>query len=78
MFEIGQARVIEEEDTEVKVIPMNDDVFLLQISSGIIRGTLALDKSVQKDELVEFGEAIYELIQQFSMYDINDPDELPQ
>lgn len=74
-FEILDRRQLIEDDLEIKVVNLGD-VFLTQISSGTLRGTLVIQKGLSKDELLSFGEALHSIIQQFSMLD--DIDTLPQ
>jgi hypothetical protein len=74
-MQMGQYREIQEEDVEVKLIPI-EDCYIVQISSGILRGTLIIDKSMEKEDLVEFSETLYELMNQYSLYNASE-DEVP-
>lgn len=73
MQQIGQK--FEDEDAEIKIVPM-DGCFIVQVSSGVLRGTLIIDGDLEKEELVEFSEALYDAMQNYDLY-VPD-DERPQ
>lgn len=68
----------EEEGTlEIRIIPM-PNAFLIQINSDIVRGTLIMDHSLEKENLDEVITTIFNLIDEVSMGSLPDENEIPQ
>ena len=66
MYNINETQLVDEECLEVKIVPL-PGVYLIQVSSESIRGTLVLVNDIEENELVDFSKALHVMIQHFEV-----------
>ena len=64
--QIGQLNMREVSDLEIQVIP-TDKLFVVQISSPYLRGTLILDEQYSKDDIVEITKIMCDMIEDLTI-----------
>lgn len=66
MLKMASIKTVEDDQLEIKINTLHD-VYLAHISSGYIKGTLVFGKNIEKNDLVEVSEAIYDIIAQYNL-----------
>lgn len=77
MYNVLRTEALNDSDGEIKMIPVGE-IYVVQIGSGIIRGTLTINNDVEKDELLELAELIYSLMEQVAVTGMLPEGQLPQ
>jgi hypothetical protein len=67
----------DETELEIKIVPMYGS-FLVQIASEVVRGTLIIDHSLEREDMNELWNKIYTLFDEISMRNFTNEDEIPQ
>jgi hypothetical protein len=67
----------DEGNLEIKLVPMPNS-FLIQLSSDIIRGTFVMDHSLEREDLNEVMDKIFNFIDELSMRSLTHEEEIPQ
>lgn len=76
MVTIEESKINKEEgNMEIRLVPMHG-AFLIQITSDILRGTFVMDHSLDKDDLNEISDRIFQLIDEVSMRSFSNEDEI--
>jgi hypothetical protein len=75
MYQVVNKGVVTEEELEIKLMPVGH-LIICQISSGLLRGTISIQKDIEKDELSELTDVLYNLIQELTLNPIDSPDEV--
>lgn len=64
--QIGTLNIKEIPDLEIQIIPTND-VFVVQLSSPFLRGTLVLDEQYDKEDMIEITKIMCDMIEDLTI-----------
>jgi hypothetical protein len=79
MLELKECGIIAEDEYDIKVTPISG-FFVLQIASAILRGTLIIDRATDREELVDLGNAIADMMEKMGYMELEtmiDPNAKP-
>lgn len=65
-----ETKLTDEETVEIRVVPVGN-MFVVQIASDPIRGTLLLINDIEEEELIEFAKALSEIVAHLEVGDSN-------
>ena len=64
--QIGDLNIKEASDLEIQIAPAGP-LFVLQIASPFMRGTIVLDKNYERDDLMEVAEIICNMLEDLTI-----------